>query len=332
MSRRREGLDLRRLFGHSLQLHCFFVIDLCGASLFLLQYCEYPHILYIAQVSVSGCRHTLLVSLGWKTSAAPDAIRVLPASRFGNHVIELAHGLHYSALIGVQIVYINPNFLCINRTVNTTAGVRICIDRQPPRQRVLVGVFYNLVRLTRCVAVNYTEIIATFRSVVLENMPHPSPIAAMLFVYLRGGDIFIPPVNRFYGQPPCGYYLEAIEMDNAIDIHIISEDNKNPCLTIVLEQTGAQWKSRSLITDITDLIYAKRMIIARGTFSLAAVWLSPFQKVFYATAQYRGPLGEHMECCPTAVYWHTMMDNWTASIEQLAQMVSEGCKRWVLQV
>jgi hypothetical protein len=205
------------------------------------------------------------------------------------------------------------------------------MDRQPLGQHVLVGVFYNLLKLTRCVTVNYRAIIATFRCFVLANMPHPSPPPTTLFVYVRGGDVFVPPVNRYYGQPPCGYYVEAIEMDDAVEVHVISEDMKNPCLTIVLEQTGGYWKPRAMMTDITDLIYAKRMIMARGTFSLAALWLSPFQKVFYATEQYRGHLGEHMECFPTASYWHTMMANWTASDEQLIHMASEGCTQWAIK-
>jgi hypothetical protein len=196
---------------------------------------------------------------------------------------------------------------------------------------VLVGVFYNRLQLTQCSMVNYIAIIATFRKFVLENIPHLSLPVTTIFAYIRGGDIFISPVNRFYGQPPCGFYLEAIEMDNAVHVQAISEDMANPCLSIVLRQTGAQWMPKQVVVDIAHLIYAKAMIMARGTFSLAALYLSPFQKVFYTTTQYRGPLGEHMECFPTSVYWHTMNDNWTASIVQLEQMMSEGCKWWALR-
>jgi hypothetical protein len=277
------------------------------------------------------CRQALLVSLGWKAFVLPQAVRVVPASRLGNHVIELAHALHYSAILGIHIVYIHPNFLYINRTVNTTSGVTLCMDKQPPGRRVLVGTFYNLPKLMRCSSMNYIAISGTFRRLVLENIPHSLSSVTTIFAYMRGGDVFVPPVNRYYGQPPCGFYLEAIEMDDASDVQAISQDMENPCLSIVLEQTGAQWRPKPIMIDIAHLIYAKRMIMARGTFSLAALFLSPFQKVFYATAQYRGPLGEHMECFPTSVYWHTMNDNWTASIVQLTQMVSEGCRRWTLQ-
>jgi hypothetical protein len=45
-------------------------------------------------------------------------------------------------------------------------------------------------------------------------------------------------------------------MDDAVDVHVISEDMQNPCLTIVLEPAGGHWKPRSMTTDIPDLIYA----------------------------------------------------------------------------
>jgi hypothetical protein len=44
-----------------------------------------------------------------------------------------------------------------------------------------------------------------------------------------------------------------------------------------------------------------------------------------------GSLAEHMECFPTALYWHMMVDDWIASDEQLIQMISEGSHKWALQ-
>jgi hypothetical protein len=83
-----------------------------------------------------------------------------------------------------------------------------------------------------------------------------------------------------------------------------------------------------MVVDTTDLIYAKRMIMGRSSFSLAALWLSPWQKAFYTIAQSRGRLGEHIECLPMVVLWHTMTNNWTASSEQLKRMVAYRCNRW----
>jgi hypothetical protein len=126
----------------------------------------------------------------------PQAVRVVPASRFGNRVIELVHALDYGAILGIQMIYISFNFLYINRTVNTTTGVMLCMDKQLPGQRVLVGVFYNRLQLTQCSMVNYIAIVATFRRFVLENLPHLSLPVTTIFAYIRGGDIFISPIKR----------------------------------------------------------------------------------------------------------------------------------------
>jgi hypothetical protein len=86
---------------------------------------------------------------------------------------------------------------------------------------------------------NYAMIVATCRCVVSEIMPHPSQLAVTILTYLCGGRIFAPLINRYYGQPPCGYCLEGIEIDDEIDVHAISEDMRDRCLTVVLKQTRA---------------------------------------------------------------------------------------------
>jgi hypothetical protein len=121
------------------------------------------------------CGRSLLIFLGWKDSCLPQAIQVIPGSRFGNHIIELAHALFYSDIIKVRVVYVNRDFVYINRTVNTTSGVTISVAQHPSGERVLFGVFYNLMKLIPCVTIDYAAIVATFRCFILENMPHPSP-------------------------------------------------------------------------------------------------------------------------------------------------------------
>jgi hypothetical protein len=188
-----------------------------------------------------------------------QAIQVIPGSRFGNHIVELAHALCYAFMMRVRVVHINHDFLYLNKTVNTTCGVTISLPQHPAGQRIRLEVSYHLLKFTHCVTINHAMIVAAFHCFVLENMPHPSQLAVTILTYLRTGPIFVPLINRYHGQPPCGYYLEALEMDDTIDVHAVSEGMKNPCLTIVLMQIGAQWRPRSMTVDMTDLIYAKRM-------------------------------------------------------------------------
>jgi hypothetical protein len=110
MSFRSGVLDSHTLCPHSTSLQCLLIVGLYGALLFLLLDCEYPGILFMVHLSAFVCGRSLLALLGWKSSMMPQAIRVVPASRFANHVIELAHTLHYCTLVGVRIVDIDRIF------------------------------------------------------------------------------------------------------------------------------------------------------------------------------------------------------------------------------
>jgi hypothetical protein len=114
---------------HSLPLHCVSSLGICVALSLVLLDSDSPTLLFMIQEPMFFCRQSLLVSLRWKCCLLPQAIRVVPASSFGNHVIELAHALYYGAILGIDIIYINPNFLYINRTVNTTSDVTLYMDK-----------------------------------------------------------------------------------------------------------------------------------------------------------------------------------------------------------
>jgi hypothetical protein len=48
-------------------------------------------------------------------------------------------------------------------------------------------------------------------------------------------------VAVIFSSHQCGCYIEAIEMDEAVDLQAIYENIHNPCLAVVLEQTDAEW-------------------------------------------------------------------------------------------
>jgi hypothetical protein len=151
----------RSLF-HSLPFHCVSSLGICVALSLVLLDRDSPTVKFMIQDPTFIGRRSLLVSLRWIFCVLPQAVRVVPASRFGNQVIKLAHALYYGAIVGTDIIYIAPNFPYINRTMNTTSDVKLCMDKQNPGQPALVGTFYNLVKIRRCSIANYLAIVATF--------------------------------------------------------------------------------------------------------------------------------------------------------------------------
>jgi hypothetical protein len=287
-----------------------------------------PSALVVFSNPLSRCRESIFIALGLNGTRGPDAIRLIPYSRFGNNVIQLSNVLYYSDILCVRSLYIRPQFLFINRTVCTTSGVTLFPDTPQSNLYVISGVFYNMIKSNRCPKVNHFLSVATFRHIILQQLPHPSPLPRSTFAHLRAGDIFLPPGASAYGQPPCAYYLEAINLDNATDVRPIAEDRKNPCLAVLLNHTGASWRARPLRTDVAELIYSRRMVLARGTFGSAILFLSPWTKTFYSMKINWPGFGRHFDCVPSEQYQIVVLNNWTASREQIGLMMIDKCKEW----
>jgi hypothetical protein len=288
----------------------------------------WPSLLIVFSNPLSQCRESIFIALGLGSTTQPDAMRVIPYSRFGNNVIQLSYVLYYSHILSVRFVYIRRHFLFINSTVCTTDGVTLLPDTPPSCLHVVSGAFSHRINGNRCGRVNHFLLVATFRHIILQQLPHPPPASSSTFAHLRAGDIFLPPGASAYGQPPCAYYLEALNLDNATDIRPVAEDMNNPCLARLLNDTGASWRARSLRTDVAELIYSHRMVLARGTFGSAVLFLSPWTKTFYTMKLNWPGFGSHFDCVPTQHYEIVVLKNWTASQEQIQLMMIDRCKEW----
>jgi hypothetical protein len=110
---------------------------------------------------------------------------------------------------------------------------------------------------------------------------------------------------------------------------VIAEDLLNPC-TGVLMKAGARWIERPMIEDLAIMIDSRRSILSKGSFALGMIYLTIYEKVYYAF-QYGWPgIGRHMCCEPTKEYEEKVLANWKATKEQKALMVSSKCRVWWL--
>jgi hypothetical protein len=234
-------------------------------------------------------------------------------------------------VIGIRRIYLEPGFLFITNTTVTTAGVLLITETPPPGLRVFSHHFFFPMTSALYRPEDDYKIAATFRDIILSTLPQPSPPRSALFAHVRGGDLFLRTKvqNPKYGQPPCGYYTEAVDLDNATEVRVIAEDAENPCLEILLSYTGAIWRPRDIRTDLADLIYAGKMILGRGTFGKAILFLSPLRKtVFYSIAIPKLGFGRHFDCITTRDYTERVLHNWENQPWQLSMMQEGKCRKW----
>jgi hypothetical protein len=174
-------------------------------------------------------------------------------------------------------------------------------------------------------------IAATFRDVILRNLQRPSPRASALFAHVRSGELFSAKVvpHPKYGQPPCKYYTKAVDLENTTDVFVIAQDARNPCLKILLDYTSSTWRPRDLRTDIAELVYARKMVLARGTFGLAILFLSPVRKaIFYSMSLSNPGFGSHFDCIPSEAYKERVLDRWRNLPWQVKMMMDEQYVKW----
>jgi hypothetical protein len=81
--------------------------------------------------------------------------------------------------------------------------------------------------------------------------------------------------------------------------------------------------------DLAELIYAKKMILARGTFGKAVLFLSPIRKVvFYSMTLSKSGFGRHFDCVPSKMYADRVLDKWGNLPSQIEMMKFEKCMKW----
>jgi hypothetical protein len=308
----------------------YFFIAYCFLN--LIQFETSPSLVFYSR-DYSMCGTWLHIFFRQNLAAPLDSIWLVPYGRFGNNVFQMGAAVHYSTFMDVRFIYTRPSFLYLNTTCVTTRGVTIIPRRPSPTDHVIFASFYHPIYAVACPPVNFFFSVATFRHHILGKLgPPPAIPLHATFAHVRSGDIFFPPFASAYGQPPCHYYLEALQLDNATEVRPISEDTANPCLGILLKHTRAPWRRRRFKTDLVELIYSHRLILARGTLGSALLWLSPWRKVFYAMKRCWPGFGRHYDCMPTARYMKLVLSNWTASPVQLHLMTVEKCQTWIFMI
>tara|TARA_A100001011_G_scaffold400833_1_gene519570 strand:- start:5399 stop:6451 length:1053 start_codon:yes stop_codon:yes gene_type:complete len=120
----------------------------------------------------------------------------------------------------------------------------------------------------------------------------------VLVMHIRGEDIFKKGwKNPNYVTPPLSYYQKIIDQGNWKQVKIISSDDTNPCLNVLVNQYNhVTWTRNTLEQDIGILMSAKNVATSFGTFAhslitfsdnLEKLWQPSQNNQFYNIKLYR---------------------------------------------
>jgi hypothetical protein len=288
-------------------------------------------------LGVFGCTTSLLRSY-FDVESLPQVIFLKSLCRFGNNLLQLETSLGFCERLGISNLYYEPGFLYLNESFEAGGSIQVRNSPVPAGVSFISSHFlfgfswdpYFIRSWDGCIDMRRLPLTLTFRDRVLKYFSSSLSNATTLYIHNRGGDIFTSWGARApYGQPPCQYYRDAIALDRPShqSTHLVAEDNRNPC-TVVLVGEGHRWAKKSLKIDLSTLLYAKRVVWSRGTFSWAIIRLSSSREVTYTYhhGQSSDPL---IYDCLGYPNYTAILSDWTASPEQLRLMTSQpGCITW----
>jgi hypothetical protein len=271
-----------------------------------------------------------------------DAVVVVISGGFGNHFIQIITALAFSLVMKITVIYVMRRFLWIgSNNLTTVHGVHVVPVKyfhslQVPRER-LVRMGWWAIDIW-CADFSYSYLTTEIRESLLRLLPPVKTDPEMIFLYLRGGDIwnnkFI--VHRKYAQPPCRFYLDP--MHNFTKAYVIG-GTFNPC-TDLLIKAGPQSEPYRGTWAMSRMVYSRHIVLAASSRSHAVLALSPFPKRFWVFDQqtewtrlpmwWRGysPLqfGEGLNCVPSDQF-RAAVFIWRASFGQIQFILNSSC-RW----
>ena len=98
----------------------------------------------------------------------------------------------------------------------------------------------------------------------------------VLYIHIRGGDIFSSHPHAMYLQPPVSYYANVISKYERVVL--ISEDRLNPCVDKLIEEIEPekliQSNGNTLEADLKILCRSRNLMIGAGTFGLLIYFMN----------------------------------------------------------
>jgi hypothetical protein len=98
-----------------------------------------------------------------------------------------------------------------------------------------------------------------------------------------------------------------------------------------MQKLGGSVFQGTVFESIRLLTHAEGLIMARSTFSIAAMLLSEYAGIgrFYSFAYPWADIGSHWNCMASEAFESKIMRRWYATPEQLELLMTDTCRGWV---
>ncbi len=230
-----------------------------------------------------------------RNSHSKPAILITGIGRLGNSVIQTLNALHLARLLGTKTIFYHRFDAIHNAKLDLGSGIsaqKLPAVATPNAARPgLIWRTYAMVSDTLisdpCNSQFFVARLSLAKKMNLGNTPannRRSPQA--LTIHLRSGDVFSDRPHAGYGQPPWAFYERVLSHKEWAEVHLVSEDFGSPVRQkIVAWCQGRAVKlieSGATLTDaVREVSIATSLVLARGTFAPAILFLAPENRTLY---------------------------------------------------
>lgn len=199
--------------------------------------------------------------------------------RLGNNILQIIHAIHYAAIKNHKVIKFKNKHKMLLSDI-------IVMENYDQNNQIFTNNFFNLSKLSIDTPLPLDLMKQYFQKYLkpifkIKDKPETMNIKDdnVLYIHIRGGDIFSQNPHSAYVQPPLLYYKEIIK--NYDRIKLVSEDTRNPCIKELLKHDNVEYTSNSLEKDLCILSNASYLAIGFGTFGLLLYMMNPNLKKIY---------------------------------------------------
>ena len=269
--------------------------------------------------------------------------------RFGNYFISVNNAIIYCEFLGCKkiILEYNRNIYINNTTFYKNKNINITIETNHTlnsNDNKVVSLDSNFTFFKGFKYLRKINRLIIFKKQLLNNLPKIVTNPNDLYIYIRGGDIFVhfEKEAHSYFQPPLCFYTKILDKFSFRRVFIISEDTLNPVIPKLLSKYSyIKKKKNNVKLDIAYLIYSYNLVGARSTFFLTSIkfndnlkflWdydcSSLIQKYLHLHySVYKLPYYYTIYNMKLSTHYKKLMSPWINSPNQKKMMIKEKCKK-----
>jgi hypothetical protein len=253
-----------------------------------------------------------------------NSLYITGGLKFGNFLISLNNAIIFCELFHYKRIIIENNKLIFIKNKLFFPKYNLAIEPNHTINNSLnidVNFFYyRYFRLLGKVNKYYL-----FRDEIMKNLPKTKTHPKDLYIYLRGGDIFmnLKKTNPNYPQPPFCFYENILSKFKFRKSIIISEDQSNPLFQkLIYKYPYIKFNKKDIKNDISYLANSYNIVSAVSSFIITIIKLNYKLKFLWEYDFYK--LSERY------LHYHHSVYNFSFNYFIYKMKVSENYKKIML--